>query len=558
MPERKPRTKAPKGEQLGGDLQGDLALYEKTGLLQHSLNAKTAYRYHGCLLHYQEALQGAPPTLDSSKAFLGHLRAQGYSAATLRTFAAVLKGFHEWRNEKLDFKVKVPKHNPVYIERSIVLKMLELAKPSPRDYLVLLLLYLAGMRRDEVVKLKVGNVGEKALRFRGKEDKDRTVPLGPTLKAAIKPFCEGKKPHDAVLGCGEKAVYMTVKKYGRLAGKPDFKPHDLRHAFATHLMDLGVNLRAIQELLGHADLGTTQIYTAVSGAHLEKAINALDPFAGTGTTEIANSSRSRKDEPSETKQLAESSHKQALRQVAQIVADTLDFPSPWDLLRSGDFDLEFRSGKYPLPLGMAVIDDHGQVKVSFHDIGTGVAEPHLIKGLWSHLATSALSRYTELAGDDGKVRNLRVKSGEYSQAMLEFLKLITDEIRPQKVRLYLHAEEKPGLTRMFPITIWNDAIQKAEGHPWIHGLWYKHQGITETGLSRLNCGGFTLGIAENENTLKNYEKLHKELRAKYARHPSVKGIYTKNLELSNLFQEVRQELKEFSDVENIPGHCDLC
>jgi hypothetical protein len=62
MPERKPRTKAPKGEQPGdAALQGDLALYEKVGLFQHSLNAKTAYRYRGCLLHYQNALQGNVP-----------------------------------------------------------------------------------------------------------------------------------------------------------------------------------------------------------------------------------------------------------------------------------------------------------------------------------------------------------------------------------------------------------------------------------------------------------------------------------------------------------------
>ena len=86
-----------------------------------------------------------------------------------------------------------------------------------------------------------------------------------TLLAAIKPFCEGKQLHDLVLGCKEKVIYETVKKYGKLAGHPDIMPHDLRHAFATRLQEAGVNLREIQELLGHADLSTTQIYTAVSG-----------------------------------------------------------------------------------------------------------------------------------------------------------------------------------------------------------------------------------------------------------------------------------------------------
>jgi hypothetical protein len=79
MPERKPRSKAPKGEQLNQALQGDLALYEKVGLFQHSVNQKTAYRYRGCLLHYQESLQGNVPSIDHTQIFLAHLREQLWS-----------------------------------------------------------------------------------------------------------------------------------------------------------------------------------------------------------------------------------------------------------------------------------------------------------------------------------------------------------------------------------------------------------------------------------------------------------------------------------------------
>jgi integrase len=98
--------------------------------------------------------------------FLARLREDGYSASTLNVFRAALKGFHQWRGEHFSFAIKKPHHKPKYIEASIIDKMLELARPYPLHYLILLLLSQAGLRRDEAVKLEVGNVGEKALRIR--------------------------------------------------------------------------------------------------------------------------------------------------------------------------------------------------------------------------------------------------------------------------------------------------------------------------------------------------------------------------------------------------------
>ena len=99
MPERKPRIRAPKGEQLGGTLHGDLALYDKVGLFQHTINRITAYRYRGCLLHYQKAFQGDAPSLARSKLFLAHLREQRYSASSLNVYRAALKGYLQWKGE---------------------------------------------------------------------------------------------------------------------------------------------------------------------------------------------------------------------------------------------------------------------------------------------------------------------------------------------------------------------------------------------------------------------------------------------------------------------------
>ncbi len=276
MPAMKPRTKAPKGEQLNGELQGELATYEKVGLFQRSVTKKTAYRYRGCLLQYQKALNGATPTLEASAQFLAHLRNQGFSPSALRIYRAALQGFHVWRGEQLAFAIRVPHHLPEYTEPSTVARILELSQGKPKGHLILRLMTDAGLRRQEVVKLRVRHVGTRALRFRGKEDRDRTVPLTKELAAALEPFCKGKSPDDLVLGVGEGVIYRTVKRYGKLVGKPALKPHDLRHSFGTRLLELGIDLRAIQELLGHANVATTQIYTQVAATHLEQAIDRLN------------------------------------------------------------------------------------------------------------------------------------------------------------------------------------------------------------------------------------------------------------------------------------------
>ena len=120
MPRIIPRRKAPRQDQLTKALEGELATYEKVGLFQRSVTKRTAYRYRGCLLQYQKALNGATPTLDTSAQFLAHLRKEGFSPSSLRLYRAALQGFHAWRGEQLTFPVRVPRHLPEYIEPTIV------------------------------------------------------------------------------------------------------------------------------------------------------------------------------------------------------------------------------------------------------------------------------------------------------------------------------------------------------------------------------------------------------------------------------------------------------
>jgi len=102
---------------------------------------------------------------------------------------AALTGFHFWRGEELDFTVKVPCHAPAYVAFEIVDTMYELSKNEPRDHLILRLMGDVGLRREEVVNLRVKNANTHALRFRGKGDKDRTVPLTEELAACLTSCC---------------------------------------------------------------------------------------------------------------------------------------------------------------------------------------------------------------------------------------------------------------------------------------------------------------------------------------------------------------------------------
>jgi site-specific recombinase XerD len=274
--DKRPRTKAPKNEQLKGELQGELAAYEKFGLYQRAVNSNTAYRYRGALLRYQNFLAGNSPSLAATNEYLASLRKNDFDPATLRVYRAALAGFHQWRGEELKFKVKVPDTTAKYVPWEVVQKMLALASGKPHDELILRLMANAGLRRDEVVKLKVNNIEGTYLRFRGKGDKQRSVPMTEELQKLTTTFSEDKPGDSSIINLGEKGVYLLVKRYGASAGMPEITPHDLRRAFATHLLNKTGNIRIVQEILGHSNVETTQSYTAVTLNNMEEAIKHLD------------------------------------------------------------------------------------------------------------------------------------------------------------------------------------------------------------------------------------------------------------------------------------------
>lgn len=259
----------------------------------------------------------------------------------------------------------------------------------------------------------------------------------------------------------------------------------------------------------------------------------------------------------------ETPHKQRMRELARALAERVNLPS---LLHDKDLwngmPLDFQPGKYSLSTGEVEIDKDGQIKVNWGDLTAGIAEPHLVKGLLSHLSTPPLPRFTELVGDKGKFRQWEDEVGQYSEMLLTFLKLIAGEVKGE-AHLDFHNELKtPGLTRWFVLTAWYDAIEQAQGLPLIGYSRYEphdsRAGGRDIDLWQLKRGANPIGMAKSERTLKKYENWHKQLRAKYAEHPMAKEIAAKDKELSDIVQDIKQRLHEFSDMERLPGHCDLC
>ena len=165
---------------------------------------------------------------------------------------------------------------------------------APRDRALLELAYSSGLRLSELVGVNLGDLdrGAHVVRVRGKGRRERIVPVGDTALAAIHRYLEATREARG-RGAGEAPLFLGPR--GRLSGRTvqrvvrarlaevaaglGVTPHALRHSFASHLLDRGADLRAIQELLGHRSLGTTQIYTHVSRGRVRKAYAQAHPRA---------------------------------------------------------------------------------------------------------------------------------------------------------------------------------------------------------------------------------------------------------------------------------------
>jgi site-specific recombinase XerD len=171
---------------------------------------------------------------------------------------------------------------------------LSLKSELTRDAAILETIYSCGLRISELCGLKAHDINfdDQAVRVRGKGKKERMVPIGAPALEAIRYYWKSAEyypgPHDPVFSAragvnkpvSARVIQIRLKRYLAMAGlDPKLTPHKLRHSFATHILDAGADLRSVQEMLGHANLVTTEVYTHVTTDRLKKAYDAAHPRA---------------------------------------------------------------------------------------------------------------------------------------------------------------------------------------------------------------------------------------------------------------------------------------
>jgi integrase/recombinase XerC len=261
-------------------------------------------RHNGGEIASISALTALP--LGDMRAWMAHARAAGLSARSLARALSAVKGFMAWAADDPDdasaaLSVRSPKYRralprPLSIEgAATVLDTVGDFATHPwiaaRDTAVVTLLYGSGLRISEALSLTgADHPLPEVLRITGKGGKTRLVPSLPATRAAVEQYarlCPFDLAQDAPLFRGARGgalnprlIAQAMQRTRAALGLPaSATPHALRHSFATHLLSAGGDLRAIQSLLGHASLSTTETYTAVDTARLMQAYNAAHPRA---------------------------------------------------------------------------------------------------------------------------------------------------------------------------------------------------------------------------------------------------------------------------------------
>lgn len=280
---------------------------------EHGLAESTlqAYTHHlRCFWDFLQR-QGIPHPTEASvrhlENFLGELSARGLSVASQAQYAAALRALYRFLalegqleadpTELLSLSRR-QRPLPEVLSLAEVERLLQQPDESTprglRDRAILEVLYSCGLRVSELCHLRLSDllVAEELVRIRGKGGRERLVPIGKVALAWVERYCRQarpllqRRPTDILFlnarggPLSRMAVWKLVQWAARQAGiQRAIHPHTLRHSFATHLLEGGADLRAVQEMLGHADITTTQIYVHLDRLYLQEVHRTFHPRA---------------------------------------------------------------------------------------------------------------------------------------------------------------------------------------------------------------------------------------------------------------------------------------
>ncbi|MBS4176449.1 site-specific tyrosine recombinase XerD [Lederbergia citrea] len=285
-------------------------------IVEKGLAKNTVVSYERDLKHYLQYLQQVEQlqSLDTVSRihiiqFLSYLKDQGKSAKTLARHIASIRSFHQFllREKAVEQDPTVHIETP-QLERTLpkvlnfqeVESLLETPDKTTqfgiRDRAMIELLYATGIRVSELISLDMENVHLTMgfVRCIGKGNKERIIPIGNIASKAIEEYLQESRPKLRSAKYKTEALFLNhhgnrltrqgfwkiIKKLASEAKiEKELTPHTLRHSFATHLLENGADLRAVQEMLGHADISTTQIYTHVTKTRLKDVYTKYHPRA---------------------------------------------------------------------------------------------------------------------------------------------------------------------------------------------------------------------------------------------------------------------------------------
>ncbi len=279
--------------------------------VEKGLSRTTIEAYHTDLRQYQAFIESETlPDIndihtDTIIKFLKLLTDEGKSTKTISRMQSTIKNFHQFLVAEREMthnptvkltSIKQEKLIPEYLTVNEMNKLLETPDTTAsgvRDKLIMEVLYACGLRVTELVELSLDdlNLDMGFIRVRGKGNKERIVPVTDFVSRMIEDYIRSTRLNllkdintDQLFltnrgrGFTRQGLWKMIKKYALLSGiHKTITPHTFRHSFATHLIENGADLRAVQELLGHTDINTTQIYTQISNVKIREMYKTYHP-----------------------------------------------------------------------------------------------------------------------------------------------------------------------------------------------------------------------------------------------------------------------------------------